>query len=50
MKAPPPLTLIDATESQAGNILDRLLRNGLGPDGTPTLRITGMGGGASSLQ
>jgi hypothetical protein len=42
--------LIDATESQGANIADRLLRNGLGPEGTPTLRITGLGSGASSLE
>jgi RHS repeat-associated protein len=34
--------LIDATESQSENIADRLARNRLGPEGTATLRITGL--------
>jgi hypothetical protein len=42
--------LIDATESEGANIAARLIRNGLGPEGTPTLRLTGLGSGASSLE
>ena len=43
-------TLIDATATDAAAIQARLLRNGLGPEGTPVLRITGLGSGASSLE
>ena len=43
-------TLIDATATDAASIQARLIRNGLTVEGTPTLRITGLGRGASSLE
>jgi hypothetical protein len=43
-------TLIDATATDAASIQDRLLHNGLTPEGTLTIRITGAGSGASNLE
>lgn len=43
-------TLIDATATDAAAIQARLLRNGLTLEGTSTLRITGLGRAASSLE
>ncbi len=43
-------TMIDMTATDGAAIQARLLRNGLTLEGTPTLRITGLGSGASSLE
>jgi RHS repeat-associated protein len=43
-------TLNNVTSTQTTAIEDRLLRNGLTSEGTPTLRITGLGTGASNLE
>ena len=43
-------TLNDVTSTEASAIEDRLLRNGLSSEGTSTLRITGLGKGASNLE
>jgi RHS repeat-associated protein len=43
-------TLIDMTATDAASIQVRLLSNGLTTEGTPTIRITGLGGGASNLE
>jgi YD repeat-containing protein len=43
-------TLINATATDAASIEARLLSNGLTVEGTSTLRITGLGSGASSLR
>jgi RHS repeat-associated protein len=42
--------LIDATQTQSGNILDRLSSNGLTIEGSMTIRITGLGRAASNLE
>jgi hypothetical protein len=43
-------TWVNSTAREFEAIQERLLRNGLTSEGTPTIRITGMGGSASSLK
>ncbi|HEX4334487.1 MAG TPA: toxin TcdB middle/N-terminal domain-containing protein [Polyangiaceae bacterium] len=43
-------TLTNSTATDAASIEQRLLRNGLGSEGTTTLRITGLGKNASDLK
>ncbi len=42
--------IIDATAEEGAAIGDRLLKNGLGPEGTDVITITGLGQNASNLQ